>query len=185
MHINKGFFKWPTPVHLIALVSPLIDLSFVWIIAVFLVELTIPFTRNIDAANSRKRIRYEFLANDLEAAGYKCSNLPLEVGSRGHLTQRNRETLTFLCHKFKIRKYQQIMRSCSKLALLGSYTIFNARSAPDWSGSGYLKPWFIILYTHIMSVMLFGGYYCAPHLKLSTFYSKLPCYFAGFCKICS
>ena len=107
---------------------------------VFLVELTIPFTRNIDAANTRKRVRYEFLASDLEAAGYKCINLPLEVCSRGHLTPRNRETLIFLCHKFKIRKYQQILRNCSKLALLGSYSIYNARSAPDWCGAGYLKP---------------------------------------------
>ena len=108
--------------------------------SVVLVELTIPFTRNIEAANSRKRTRYEFLTADIQEAGYSCTNLPLEVGSRGYITSRNKESFTYICHLFKIKKFHHIMKNCSKLALLGSYTIFNARSAPDWSGSGYLKP---------------------------------------------
>ena len=108
--------------------------------SVILLELTVPFTRNIEAANTKKRLRYENLTRDIEDAGYKCSNIPFEIGSQGHMTSRNRETLVYLCHTFKIRKFQQIIRNCSKLALLGSYTIFNARSAPDWSGSGFLKP---------------------------------------------
>ena len=54
---------------------------------VLLAELTCPFTRNIEAANKRKRERYEFLVTDIEEAGYKCSNLPFEIGSRGHVTQ--------------------------------------------------------------------------------------------------
>ena len=45
--------------------------------SVMLVELTIPFT--IEAANKRKRERYEFLSSDINNAGYRCSNLPLEV----------------------------------------------------------------------------------------------------------
>ena len=108
--------------------------------SVTLVELTIPFTRNIDAANMRKRNRYEYLTSDIQEAGYTCTNLPLEVGSRGHLTTRNRETLIHLCHTFKVGKYQQVLLNCSKLALLGSYAIYLARSAQDWSGSGLLKP---------------------------------------------
>ena len=108
--------------------------------SVMLVELTIPFTSNIEAANRRKRERYEFLTSDINEAGYKCNNLPLEVGSRGYITARNRETLIYLCHTFGIRKFQQVIKNSSKLALLGSYAIFLARSAPDWSGSGVLKP---------------------------------------------
>ena len=107
---------------------------------VLLVELTVPFSRNIDAANARKRARYEFLESDITEAGYKCSNIPLEIGSRGYITSRNRETLLYLCHTFGIRKFQQVIRNCSKLALLGSYAIYLARNAPDWSGSGLLKP---------------------------------------------
>jgi hypothetical protein len=60
------------------------------------VELTIPFTRNTEAANARKRCRYEFLTADIEERGYKCSNIPLEIGSCGHITSRNRETLIYI-----------------------------------------------------------------------------------------
>jgi hypothetical protein len=108
--------------------------------SVLLVELTVPFTRNIEAANARKRLRYDYLTQDIEDKGYKCSNLPLEIGSRGHITTRNRETLVHLCHTFKIGKFSNVIKNCSKLALLGSYSIFIARSAKDWTGSGYLKP---------------------------------------------
>ena len=103
--------------------------------------MTVPFTRNIEAANARKRLRYDYLTQDIEDKGYKCSNLPLEIGSRGHITTRNRETLVHLCHTFKIGKFSNVIKNCSKLALLGSYSIFIARSAKDWTGSVYLKPW--------------------------------------------
>ena len=39
--------------------------------SVLLVELTVPFTRNIEAANIRKRQRYENLASDIEENGYR------------------------------------------------------------------------------------------------------------------
>ena len=108
--------------------------------SVLLVELTVPFTRNIEAANTRKRLRYEYLASDIEDNGYRCSNMPLEIGSRGHITARNRETIIHLCHTFKIGKFSNVIKCCSKLALLGSYSIFIGRNSSDWSGSGLLKP---------------------------------------------
>ena len=138
--------------------------------SVMLVELTIPFTSNIEAANRRKRERYEFLTSDINEAGYKCNNLPLEVGSRGYITARNRETLIYLCHTFGIRKFQQVIKNSSKLALLGSYAIFLARSAPDWSGSGVLKPWklyhFLLntLYTLFQWLYVMVGVLLRPHL---------------------
>ena len=109
--------------------------------SVSLAELTCPFTRNIEAANSRKRARYEFLTSDIEEAGFKCNNMPFEIGSRGHVTRNNRITLAELCHMTGVRKPQQVIRNCSKIVLLGSYTIFNARNSHDWSaGQSYLKP---------------------------------------------
>ena len=40
----------------------------------------------------------------------------------------------------KVNKVSCVTKSCSKLALLGSYTIWNARYSTDWTGSGFLKP---------------------------------------------
>ena len=62
----------------------------------YLVELTCPFARNIEAANNRKRTRYKFLASDIKDAGYQCKNLLLEIGSRGDVTRPNRNTITEL-----------------------------------------------------------------------------------------
>ena len=53
-------------------------------VTVLLVELTCPFTRNIEAANVKKSLRCKFLAADIEeAAVYKCSNVPFEIGIEG------------------------------------------------------------------------------------------------------
>lgn len=49
-----------------------------------LVELTICFETNFEAANDRKKERYTQLKLDLEDRGYICHLFPLEVGSRGH-----------------------------------------------------------------------------------------------------
>ena len=107
---------------------------------VFLVELTCPFTRNIVAANVRKRARYEFLASDIQEAGYLCYNLPFEIGSRGHVTLSNKNIISQICHVTGVKKIQQVIKNCSKLVLLASYSIFNARSSHEWTGQEYHKP---------------------------------------------
>ena len=106
-----------------------------------LVELTVPWdTRsNIDGALKRKMERYEELTNTIKGNGFKCFNLPLEVGTRGLITARNRGVLTTLCHTMKLKKITKVTRSCSKLALFGSYSIWNARYSADWGGGGYLR----------------------------------------------
>ena len=109
-------------------------------LTVLLVELTCPFTRNITAANTRKRERYEFLSSDIKEAGFTCMNLPFEIGSRGHVTLSNKNTLSSICKVTGIKKIQHVIRNCSKLVLLASYYIYNARSCHDWTGQDYLKP---------------------------------------------
>ena len=38
----------------------------------------------------------------------------------------------------KVKKVSQVTKICSKLAVLGSYSIWNARHSADWSSGGYL-----------------------------------------------
>ena len=95
---------------------------------------------NIEAANRRKRERYEFLTTDIKEAGYQCMNMPFEIGSRGHVTRQNKITLAQLCSVTGVRKAQQVIKNCSKIVLLGSYSIYNSRRSHDWSGQAYSKP---------------------------------------------
>ena len=62
-------------------------------------------------------------------------------GTRGVVNIRNRAVITQLCHGVKMNKVSSVIKNCSKLAILGSYTIGNARYSQDWSGGGFLKPW--------------------------------------------
>ena len=107
-----------------------------------LVELTVPWdtTANMTAALKRKTERYEELATTIQGNGFKCLNIPLEIGTRGVVNVRNRSVLTQLCHGLKVNKVSSVIKNCSKLALLGSYTLWNARYSNDWSGGGFLKP---------------------------------------------
>ena len=107
-----------------------------------LVELTVPWdtSTNMAAALKRKTERYEDLAAEINGNGYKCFNIPLEIGTRGVVNSRNKAVLTQLCHAVKVTKVSAVIKNCSKLALLGSYSIWNARYSMDWSGAGYLKP---------------------------------------------
>ena len=107
-----------------------------------LVELTVPWdtTSNMTAALQRKTERYENLATEIKGNGFRCSNIPLEIGTRGVVNARNRAVLAQLCHSLKVNKVSCVTMNCSKLALLGSYTIWNARYSTDWTGSGFLIP---------------------------------------------
>ena len=107
-----------------------------------LVELTVLWdtSTNMAAALQRKTERYQDLATEIQGNGFKCNNIPLEIGTRGVVNARNRTVLTQLCHGMKVNKVSCVIKNCSKLALLGSYTLWNARYSTDWSGGGYLKP---------------------------------------------
>ena len=107
-----------------------------------LVELTVPWdtATNMTAAQTRKTERYKELTTTIAGNGFKCQNIPLEIGTRGVVNLRNRSVITQLCHGVKVNKVSSVIKNCSKLAILGSYTIWNARYSQDWSGGGFLKP---------------------------------------------
>ena len=107
-----------------------------------LIELTVPCDTagNIKKAFDRKTDRYHKLCKDIEEQGFKCFNMPLEVGVRGFIDKRNKGLLAHLCNIMKIRKVSEVTRKCSKLALLGSFTIWNARHSSDWTSGGFLRP---------------------------------------------
>ena len=107
---------------------------------VLLVELTIHFTSGIQAAADRKRARYEFLSSDIKDAGFNCQTIPLEICSRGHINSRNRSSLANIFHSCQVKTYSKTIKNLSKLSLLGSYTVYNARRIDSWNITTLLKP---------------------------------------------
>ena len=102
-------------------------------------ELTVPFELNIPKAHEIKQSRYAGLLSDLNRPGVNTSLVCFEIGSQGLITQDNvariRSILKFKGVSFK----KQISRDISKLALLGSYPIWNSRKEAIWDNISCLK----------------------------------------------
>ena len=105
-----------------------------------LVELTVPWDSGTDNAKQRKEDRYDSLVEDINGKGWTCSHTTLEIGSRGLNTQRNRSTLTWLCNLAREQKISNVISTCSKLALLGSFSLWVARHSKDWTPGPLIQP---------------------------------------------
>ena len=107
-----------------------------------LIELTVPWesSRGLENARIRKDQRYEDLTSDIISQGFKCTSIQLEIGTRGFINTRNKGVLVHLAKIMKIKKIKDLTTKCSKLGLLGSFMIWNARHSEDWNSGGYLKP---------------------------------------------
>ena len=105
-----------------------------------LVELTVCWDSGAEGARLRKELRYSSLVEDIKENGFQCNHTTLEIGARGLINQRNKSTITWLCSLAKERKIKKVISTCSKLALLGSYSIWVARRSQDWTAGSLLKP---------------------------------------------
>ena len=101
---------------------------------VWLLELTVSFETNFEAAHNRKKVRYTALAQDIVSAGYNCQNIPFEIGSRGHISLANKSTLTVMHSLCKPdERLRTFVLNISKISLLCSYSIFLSRKEPTWT----------------------------------------------------
>ena len=108
---------------------------------VLLVELTVPWdaANTFQAAVERKTARYERLTEDLREAGYDARNLPLEIGCRGVINQRNAANLEYICNQVGIRGIKKLKGALGRVALIGSYRIWLARNSQEWSAGELIK----------------------------------------------
>jgi hypothetical protein len=106
-----------------------------------ILELTISFEKNIEAANARKSARYEDLCSDLRSAGWKTNLVPFEIGSRGQVTKRNKSAITKTTKAVHPQTdHKKLMSDLSKIALLCSFSIFQAHCQPAWQDPPFLHP---------------------------------------------
>jgi hypothetical protein len=103
--------------------------------SIHLVELTVPFESNITKAHDRKSKKYLDLVADIEDNGFACDLTCFEVGSRGLITSENAGHIDEIFSFIGAKPRKSFARDLSKLAILSSYTIWNARHEPAW-GSG-------------------------------------------------
>ena len=101
-------------------------------------ELT-PFDTNINAAHERKMSKYLILQSDILQNGYKCFLNCFEIGARGLVARENmarmKQTFKFIGQK----NPKPMIKELSKISLICSYSIWNARHEPNWDAAPYLK----------------------------------------------
>ncbi|XP_072047239.1 uncharacterized protein [Amphiura filiformis] len=109
--------------------------------SVHVIELTVPFETNIQKAHDTKMSRYENLHSDIKQEGFKCHLNCIEIGSRGLVTADNTERLSevFRFIGGRSNSSKTLAKDLSKLAVICSYSIWNARNEPNWDSAPYLK----------------------------------------------
>ena len=97
---------------------------------VWLLELTVSFETNFEAAHTRKKERYASLAQDIDS----CKNIPFEIGSRGHISLSNKTALTLMHSLCKPKpRLTKLIQNISKISLLCSYAIYLSREESNWT----------------------------------------------------
>ena len=106
-----------------------------------LLELTCSIETNIESANLRKTKNYNDLKGDLQNQGWNVALVPFEVGSRGLITRKNRDSLIQVFKRNTIKlKHTALFRDLAKISLLCSYSIFQAHCVPTWKDPPFLHP---------------------------------------------
>ena len=92
-----------------------------------LFELTVSFEKNADAANARKTLSYLDLTSDLTKRGWSAQCVPFEIGSRGHINNRNKTSISDIMKKHNIKVNKKILfQNVSKISLLCSFDFFSS-----------------------------------------------------------
>ena len=97
-----------------------------------IIELTVPFETNISKARQRKLDRYAALVADINKTKYNVDLICLEVGSRGLINKDNKSQIRQIASLVGEKRTRSLWRDISRIALLSSYAIFNARHESKW-----------------------------------------------------
>ena len=101
---------------------------------VILFELTCPWDANIYCSHAFKEDKYAPLIADLSRT-YKVFNFSIEISVRGQVSNPNKSRIkAFIYRACEDPKpiFKEMVKACSKAALLSSFSIFSARNEPSW-----------------------------------------------------
>ena len=110
---------------------------------VLLIELTVPADENIQAANIRKKARYEKLSHEINSvnSGWNTKIITIEVGARGFVAKSMNSCLRKL--GFTTHSSSLICKRISLVVARCSHHIWANRNNKKWNMRPFLEP-----YTH-------------------------------------
>jgi len=104
-------------------------------------ELTVPYDTRLSIAHELKLDKYGPLCSDLVESGWKVNYYPIEVGSRGLMTQETKGALRKLLKFTEMDlKPKFFFSQVSKIITICSYKIFISRKDTAWVSPNYLSP---------------------------------------------
>jgi hypothetical protein len=100
---------------------------------VALVELTCPWDTDAKRAEERKTAGHADLKTAYSSERWDCSLYLIKVGAQGHILKSIKNCLRSLFRAWTIIQALDQMTKCiSKISLVCSFTIFQARNDPVW-----------------------------------------------------
>ena len=106
-----------------------------------IIELTIPFDTNVNAAHARKCERYEDLLLDLEDAGYNPSYHAREIGSRGLISSDNISRLKEIVSSLENQTTKDInsfLNNLKRIVIIASYIVFHSKYEQSWINPNFV-----------------------------------------------
>ena len=100
-----------------------------------LFELTSPWETNIDRNHTYKEAKYAPLVADL-SRNFTVLQFSVEISARGFITKPNKARLkafSLKCCEVGNAHIKRLISTCSKAAILSSFSIFRARNEPSWT----------------------------------------------------
>ncbi len=108
--------------------------------SIFIIELSVPFERNIDDTHKRKMDRYQNLISDIKDTGYSVKYYALEIGSRGYISQENTKRLKDILHKLKcITKLSVFKQDIAKISLISSFVVYHSKTEASWCEPSFIS----------------------------------------------
>ena len=90
---------------------------------VTLIELTVPFERNIESARDRKAKKYSSVIANIESSGFKCIYYSIEVGARGVIAHGTAAVLRSITGASR-KEIKTVMKDLAMTVIKCSYLIF-------------------------------------------------------------
>jgi hypothetical protein len=101
-----------------------------------LVELTCPWDTDAKKAEEHKTMRYADLKTSLSNEEWDCSLYLIEIGAQGHIIKSVKDHFRSLFRDWVLVGHRsgigQMMKDISRISLVCSFAIFQARNDPVW-----------------------------------------------------